>query len=149
MDNNFENLKDFNYTSNKIGIDKKINIMKRKISYFNPVRIRRAKTKRFSKEATCENFSKEIFYIYLIKRPLFKTNSLQLKLIDKHSNIVIGAFALSDLKILPFNNLPFTIDEIVKRYSLYGHHVVDIKVQDLTRTFTIPEKLLRFFAIKQ
>ena len=80
---------------------------------------------------------------------MFKTNSLQLKLIDKHSNIVIGAFALSDLKILPFNNLPFTIDEIVKRYSLYGHHVVDIKVQDLTRTFTIPEKLLRFFAIKQ
>ena len=113
----------------------------KKVSILNPVRIKIRK-KNFSKEATQNKFSSETFYIYLIKRPIFRTDSLQLKLCDKNCHILPDPFYLNQLKILHFNQLPFKLKKIIYNSNKTAH--ISVKGFD-KKVFQINSKYLQFF----
>jgi hypothetical protein len=89
--------KTFNYKENANKINKKIKKIKKKYPINTMVRILSQK-QTFQKEATSETWSKEIYYIYKVKRPSFSTDNVTFLLRNKENEILTGVFLEFELK---------------------------------------------------
>ena len=91
------NASSFNYEENKKTIERKLNVLKKNFPLLSPVQIVQKKSI-FGKKTHVPGFSKEIYYIYLIKRPILANQTFLFKLIDASGKVLSQSFSIFDIK---------------------------------------------------
>lgn len=143
------NASSFNYEENKKNIERKLNVLKKNFPLLSPVQIVENKSI-FGKKSHMPGFSKEIFYIYLIKRPILANETFLFKLIDASGKILSQSFSIFDIKKSVFQSPDkFSIDKIISKVKKNGKMFFNVKISQFPKSmvFKIEENQLKNFKI--
>lgn len=145
----------FDYKKNKIQIDKKILKAVAKFPIMSPVclslnKLSTKASKRediFKKNYNVPAFSKEIFYIYEIKRPILSTEPILFKVMDSSENILEKTFMMHELKNARiFNNEKLKISKRIKNVVIKGKDFIKVTFTRFgKRKFVIPFNAIQYF----
>ena len=145
----------FDYKKNKLLIN---NNMKKAHNLFPPMspvylslsKLSTKQSKReqiFKKNYNIPAFSKEIFYIYDIKRPILSTEPILFKVFNSSGYVLEKTFMMHELKnARQFDNEKLKISRKIKNVIIKGKNFVQVTFSKFgKRKFTIPNSALKFF----
>ena len=139
----------FDYNKNKEEIDRKMRKYSSKYPVLSPVQIVHQK-QNFHKGSQSPGFSREIFFIHNIKRPIMENESILFKLIDSSGKILNQAFSIYDIrKSLLKSPDKFTIKRIVSSEKKLGITFYNVVIEQFPRKmiFKIKKSDIKHFRI--
>ena len=141
----------FNFDQNYKTIEKKINLLKKKIPILSVVKLATSK-RQFAKGELSEKWTVENFYVTGYKRPFVSTEPVLIKVSDSAGVELKGVFRENELKIVPRKGVLTVsnfIDKVKKKGSKELYYIVTIATFGKTVFFELTNKELARFNVTQ
>ena len=137
----------FDYIKNKKEIDTKIQYVKSKLPLLTPVRISVQKSM-FKKYYNAPPWSKQVYFVFRIKRPILHIEPILVKVCDKLGKIYHGVFQHDQLKKVPLN---FQQMPIVYNISHFINRDLYVNIEGFPKRllFKVPFKRIRDFKLSE